>query len=124
MAILNWRSDNNKSVTDLIREESQLFVVILYQDDMQRANIMSRLRQKLGGSVQDSSLWGMRLRNSSEIRVVPLQRSQIELKGISISLLLFPDSVEYNIKQQITRELYPQLIRDGGIIGSVGSIRI
>jgi len=120
MAIHNWKLDNNKCVTDLLKEESDLTVVILYQDDMQRAAIMNMLRGKLGGAVQDrSSLWSMLLRNRSCVRLVLLQRCQIELKSISISLLLFPDSIEYNVKQQITRELYPQLFSNGGIVGSI-----
>lgn len=120
MAIHNWKLDNNKCVTDLIREESDLTVIILYQNDMQRAAIMNMLRGKLGGAVQDrSSLWSMILRNRSCVRLVLLQRCQIELKRISISLLLFPDSIEYSIKQQIIRELYPQLFSNGGIAGTI-----
>ena len=125
MSDWNWRTDNNRCVTDLIREESDLTVIILYQNDIQRASIMRNLRHKLGGAIQDrSSLWSLILRNRSCVRLVPLQRSQIELKGISISLLLFPDSIEYSIKNQITRELAPQLLRGGGYSGSVGSIRV
>ena len=120
MVIHNWKLDNNRCVTDLLKEESDLTVVILYQDDMQRSAIMNHLRGKLGGAVQDrSSLWSMILRNRSCVRLVLLQRCQIELKSISISLLLFPDSIEYNVKQQITRELYPQLFSNGGIVGSI-----
>ena len=53
MAIHNWKLDNNRCVTDLLKEESDLTVVILYQDDMQRSAIMNMLRGKLGGAVQD-----------------------------------------------------------------------
>jgi hypothetical protein len=78
------------------------------------------LREKLGGAVQDrSSLWSMILRNRSCVRLVPLQRSQIELKGISISLLLFPHSIEYNVRRKIIRELYPQLFSDRGMVGTI-----
>lgn len=116
---------DNRCVTDLVKEESDLTVVILYQNDMQRASIMSSLQQKLGGTIQDrSSLWTIILRNRSCIRLVHIGWSQMELKGVSISLLLFPNSVEYNVRQKITRELYPQLIRnDGENLGSIGSIQ-
>ena len=120
MVTHNWKLDNNKSVTDLLKEESDLTVIILYQNDIQRSYIMHSLRNKLGGAVQDrSSYWTILLRNRSCVRLVSLQRSQIELKGISISLLLFPSSVEYNVKRELTREIYPELIRGGGIVGDI-----
>jgi hypothetical protein len=50
---------------------------------------------------------------------IPLQRSQIELKETPISLLLFPSSIEYNVRMEITREIRPQLISNGGIVGTI-----
>ena len=120
MVTHNWRLDNNRSVPELLKEESDLIVIIIYQNDIQRAIMMNRLRENLGGSVQDrSSYWTLLLRNRSCVRFVPLQRSQIELRGISISLLLFPSSIEYNVRMEITRELRPQLISNGGIVGTI-----
>ena len=120
MVIHNWKLDNNKSVPELLKEESDLIVIIMYQNDIQRATMMNRLRESLNGSVQDrSSHWTLLLRNRSCVRFVPLQRSQIELRGISISLLLFPSSIEYNVRMEITRELRPQLISNGGIVGTI-----
>ena len=119
MSDWNWKTDNNRCVTDLIREESDLTVIILYQNDIQRASIMRNLRHKLGGAVEEASLWGMRLRNRSTIKLVPLQSSQIELKGYSISLLLFLSDVEYNVRRQITSELRPQMSGEHAIVGTI-----
>ena len=116
----NWKLDNNKSVPDLLKEESDLVVIILYQNDLQRATMMNRLREHLGDVVVDrSTYWTLLLRNRSFVKFVRMQRSQIELRGIPISLLLFPSSIEYNVRMEITRELRPQLISNGGIIGTI-----
>ena len=120
MVTHNWKLDNNKSVPDLLKEESDLNVVILYQNDIQRATMLNQLKENLSGSGVDAlRSWSLLLRNGSCVRFVPLQRSQIELRGISISLLLFPSSIEYNVRLEITRELRPQLIREGGIVGTI-----
>jgi len=120
MVTHNWKLDNNKSVPDLLKEEPDLNVVIMYQDDIQRAGLMRQLRDSLGDVIVDrSNYWTMLLRNRSWVKFVRLQRSQIELRGISISLLLFPSSVEYNVRREITRELRPQLISNGAIVGTI-----
>lgn len=120
MVTHNWKLDNNKSVPDLLKEESDLVVIILYQNDLQRATMMNRLREHLGDIVVDrSTYWTLLLRNRSFVKFVRIQRSQIELRGIPISLLLFPSSIEYNVRMEITRELRPQLISNGGIIGTI-----
>jgi len=120
MVTHNWKLDNNKSVPDLLKEESDLVVIILYQNDLQRATMMNRLREHLGDVVVDrSTYWTLLLRNRSFVKFVRMQRSQIELRGIPISLLLFPSSIEYNVRMEITRELRPQLISNGGIIGTI-----
>ena len=86
MVTHNWKLDNNKSVPDLLKEEPDLNVVIMYQDDIQRAGLMRQLRDSLGDVIVDrSNYWTMLLRNRSWVKFVRLQRSQIELKGISIS---------------------------------------
>ena len=119
MAIRNWRLSSNKSVIDLLTREENINVVILYQNDIERANFAHGFKNRLGDLIAGQSLWTIKLKNENLIKLVPLQRSQIDLKGYTISLLLFPDSVEYNVKNQITRELYPQFIRDGGIVGTL-----
>ena len=120
MVTHNWKLDNNKSVPDLLKEEPDLNVVIMYQDDIQRAGLMRQLRDSLGDVIVDrSNYWTMLLSNRSWVKFVRLQRSQIELRGISISLLLFPSSVEYNVRREITRELRPQLISNGAIVGTI-----
>ncbi len=119
MNIRDWRQKDNKNVTELLLTESFITAVVLYQNDMQRANVSRTLRDRLNGYVSDHSLWSIKLTNGNVVKLVPLQRSQIELKGISISLLLFPSSIEYTVRQRLTRELYPQFIRDGGIIGTI-----
>ena len=120
MVTHNWKLDNNKSVPDLLKDEADLNVVILYRNDIERATMMNRLRQHLDDIVVDrSNWWTLLLRNRSCVKFVLLQRSQIELRGISISLLLFPSSVEYNVKREITRELRPQLIGNGAIVGTI-----
>ena len=120
MVTHNWKLDNNKSVPDLLKEESDLVVIILYQNDLQRATMMNRLREHLGDVVVDrSTYWTLLLRNRSFVKFVRMQRSQIELRGIPISLLLFPSSIEYNVRMEITRELRPQIIRNFGIVGTI-----
>lgn len=116
----NWKLDDNRSVTNLLLSETGINVVILYQDDIQRAIISQKLKEKLKeeGNVP-SALWSIKLLNQNVIRFVPIQRAQIELRGYTISLLLFPSSIEYNVRQRITRELYPQFIRSGGITGII-----
>ena len=119
MAIRDWRLSSNKSVIDLLTREENINVVVLYQNDIERANFAHGFKNRLGDLIDRSNYWTMLLSNRSWVKFVRLQRSQIELRGISISLLLFPSSVEYNVRREITRELRPQLISNGAIVGTI-----
>jgi hypothetical protein len=115
----NWRLSDNRSVTDLLLNESVVDIVILYQDDIQRANIIWQLKENLGHSITSVTLWSIKLLNQNTVRFVTIQQAQIETRGINISLLLFPDSIEYNVRREITRELTPNMISSGGITGTI-----
>ena len=119
MVTHNWKLDNNRSISYLLYYESDINIVIIYQNDMQRANISRTLVDKVVDMIQERSLWGIKLRNGNMVKFVPSQRAQIETRGINISLLLFPDSIEYNVRREITRELRPDMIRNGGITGTI-----
>lgn len=116
----NWKLDDNRSITYLLSHEENIYAVIMYKDDMERANISRNLFNKIGiTNIKDRSLWDIQLYNGSIVRFVPMQRSQIEARGMTISLLLFPSSIEYEWKQKITRELRSNMIRSGGLVGTL-----
>ena len=119
MVTHNWKLDDNRSITKLLIEESNLTVVIIYQDDMERARIRIPLKSAIGSFIQGDSLWTILLSNGNVVMFIPQQRAQIDARGINISLLLFPDSIEYNVRQEITRELRPNMIGSGGITGTI-----
>jgi len=55
--------------------------------------------------------------NTNAVYFVRPQRAQIDLREISISLLLFSSSIEYNVRVEITRDLRPQIIYGLGMVG-------
>jgi hypothetical protein len=115
----NWKLDDNRSIVKLLIEEHNITIVILYQDDIERARIKMRLKTAIGAHMEGDTLWAIKLYNYNIVKFVPIQRAQIDTRGTNISLLLFPDSIEYNVRREITRELLVNMISSGGITGTI-----
>jgi hypothetical protein len=115
----NWKLDDNRSLYNLLIYERNITVVVIYDHHVQRANFIHSLQTKFTSALSDSTTFSVKLHNGNLVRLIPLERAQIDTRGCTISLLLFPSSIEYNVRREITRELLVNMIRDGGITGTI-----
>lgn len=113
----------NKSLSTELFDKRNINVVILCRIQ-ETLELNQRLRDKINmrwdfGKVDAYTSDRIVLSNGNKVFFAQPQRAQIDTRGISISLLLFSSSIEYNVRSEIIRDLRPQMIYGLGKIGAL-----
>ncbi len=116
----------NKSLTAELFNKRNIMVVILVtvSAEIDHINRMLKdkiLRTSIGTRIVEITRDRIALNNGNKVFFVIANQAQIGTIGMTISLLLFSSSIEYNVRQEIKRDLIHQVV--GGSV-NIGTLQI